>query len=40
MHGFNKPWMTILNKSFDTFFNKPKVAGGVPWTPNVGVGTT
>ena len=40
MHGFNKPWMSILNKSFDTFFNKPKVAGGVPWTPNVGVGTT
>ena len=40
MHAFNKPWMTILNKSFDTFFNKPKVAGGVPWTPNVGVVTT
>ncbi len=40
MHGFNKPWMSILNGSFETFFNKPKVAGGVPWTPNVGVGTT
>ena len=40
LHGFTQPYMTILDKSLDAFFNQPRVAGGVPWAPTVGIGST